>query len=136
MTTAPNSLSIFFCILGLGLFACVVMLARAIQIVPENIRLSVFRFGRYIGDKGPGLVLLLPFGIDFAVRFDVSDQMQRARGQQQMWGVIGETQTPVHTDGHVGISGQIWSAVSHEPLPAGTKVRVVKVVLEVERVVS
>jgi regulator of protease activity HflC (stomatin/prohibitin superfamily) len=133
MTTTPNSLPVFFGILGLGLFICVVLLARAIQIVPENTRLSVFRFGRYIGDKGPGLVLLMPFGIDFAVRFDVADQFQRAQAQQQMWGVIGETRTPVQADGQVDISGQVWSAVSNEPLPEGTKVRVVKVILEVER---
>lgn len=132
MSTAPNSMLLFFCILGFSLVFFTLVLASAIRIVPENIRLSVFRFGRYIGDKGPGLVMLMPF-IDHAIRVDVNDQMQQAQAQQQVWGAIGETQTPVHTDGHVEISGQVWSAVSHEPLPAGTKVRVVKVVLEVER---
>jgi regulator of protease activity HflC (stomatin/prohibitin superfamily) len=133
MAIAPNSMLVAFCILGLGLFVCMLMLASAIRIVPENLRLSVFRFGRYIGDFGPGLVFLYPFGIDRAIRVDVSDQVQRAQAQQQIWGVIGETQTPVHSDGHVEISGQVWSAISHELLPVGTKVRVVKVILEVER---
>jgi membrane-bound ClpP family serine protease len=55
---------------------------------------------------------------------------------QQMWGVIGETQTPVYADGHVAVSGQVWNAVSLEPLPAGMKVRVVKVILEVERLTT
>ena len=133
MTTTPGPTLIVFCILGLSLFFFMLMLTSAIRIVPENTRLSVFRFGRYIGDRGPGIVLLMPFGIDRAIRVDVSDQVQRAQAQQQMWGAIGETQTPVHTDGHVEISGQVWSAVSNEPLPEGTKVRVVKVILEVER---
>ncbi len=133
MAIPSNSTLIPLCILGFGVFWFMLILASAIRIVPENVRLSVFRFGRYIGDLGPGLVLLYPFGIDRAVRVDVSDQVQRAQAQQQIWGVIGETQTPVHADGHVEISGQVWSAISHESLPAGTKVRVVKVILEVER---
>lgn len=135
MTATPGPTLIVFCILGLSLFFFILMLASAIRIVPENIRLSVFRLGRYIGDRGPGLVLLMPI-VDRAIRVDVSDQMQRAQAQQQMWGAIGETQTPVHTDGHVEISGQVWSAVSREPLSTGTKVRVVKVILEVEQLTT
>lgn len=135
MATASNFMLVFFCIIGLSLIFFTLVLASAIRIVPENTRLSIFRLGRYIGDKGPGLVLLIPF-VDRAVRMDVNDQMQRAQIQQQPWGVNGETQTPVHTDGHVEVSGQVWSAMSHEPLPAGTKVRVVKVILEVERVAA
>ncbi len=135
MATASNSLLFFFCIIGFSLVFFTLVVASAIRIVPENIRLSVFRLGHYIGDKGPGVVFLIPT-IDRAIRVDVSDQMQRAQAQQQLWGVIGETQTPVHVDGHVEVSGQVWSAISHEPLPAGTKVRVVKVILEVERLAA
>ncbi len=121
----------------LGVLACLtlilmILLVSAIRIVPENTRLSIFRLGRYIGDRGPGLVLLLPF-VDRAVRIDVNDQMQRAQAQQQMWGAIGETQTPVQADGRVEVSGQVWNAISCEPIPAGTKIRVVKVLLEVEK---
>ena len=78
MATAPNSLLLFFCILGIGLFVPALLVASAIRIVPENIRLSVFRLGRYIGDKGPGVVFLIPT-IDRAIRVDVSDQVQRAQ---------------------------------------------------------
>ena len=39
----------------------IVFLANAIQIVPEYQRLVVFRLGRLLGAKGPGLVLLIPF---------------------------------------------------------------------------
>jgi regulator of protease activity HflC (stomatin/prohibitin superfamily) len=130
---APGTMYVFFCIVGLGLLCLFLVLASSIRIVPENIRLSVFRFGRYIGDLGPGLIFLMPFGIDRVVRVDVSDQAQRALAQTEIRGVIGETQTPVHTDGHVEVSGQIWSAISRDPLPVGTKVRVVKVILEVEK---
>ena len=135
MVTTPNFMLVFFCIIGFSLVFCMLVLASAIRIVPENVRLAVFRLGHYISDKGPGGVLLIPF-IDHAIRVDVSDQVQRAQAQQQLWGVIGKTQTPVYTDGHAEISGQVWSAISHEPLPVGTKVHVVKVILEVEKLAS
>jgi regulator of protease activity HflC (stomatin/prohibitin superfamily) len=132
MADASNSLLVLSCTLGLGLLFFMLVLASSIRIVPETTRLSIFRLGRYIGDKGPGLVLLLPF-IDRAIRVDVSDQIQRAQAEQQMWGAVGETLTPVHADGQVEVSGQVWNAISHEPIPADTKIRVVKVLLEVEK---
>ena len=45
----------------------------AIRIVAEYQRLVVFRLGRCIGQKGPGLVILLPV-IDRAVRVDLREQ--------------------------------------------------------------
>lgn len=50
-------------------------LANAIKIVPEYQRLVVFRLGRCIGDKGPGLVLLIPF-VDRPVRVDLREQVR------------------------------------------------------------
>jgi regulator of protease activity HflC (stomatin/prohibitin superfamily) len=37
------------------------LLASAIRVVQKDMRLSVYRFGRYLGDKGPGIVVLIPF---------------------------------------------------------------------------
>jgi membrane-bound ClpP family serine protease len=133
MATSPNSFPFLFsCILAFSVFFLFIVIASAIRIVPESARLSIFRLGRYIGDKGPGVVMLIPF-IDRAIRIDVNNQVEHARAMQQMWGVIGKTQTPVHADGHVEVSGQVWNAVSREPIPAGAKIRVVKVLLEVEK---
>ena len=58
-----------------GLFALfvLVLLAMAIRIVPEYQRLVVFRLGRLIGERGPGLVLLIPF-VDRAVRVDLRER--------------------------------------------------------------
>ena len=53
----------FFFVLFLGL----VILANAIRIVREYDRLVVFRLGRLVGERGPGLVLLIPL-VDRAVR--------------------------------------------------------------------
>ena len=134
METTPNSMPLlfFFCVFGFSFLFLFILVAASIRIVPENARLSIFRLGRYAGDRGPGLVMLLPF-IDKAVRIDVNDQLQRAQAMQQMWGVIGEAQTPIQADGQVEVSGQVWNAISREPIPANTKVRVVRVLLEVEK---
>ncbi len=53
-------------LLFIGVLA-IVILASAIRIVREYERLVVFRLGRLVGDRGPGLVLLIPI-IDRAVR--------------------------------------------------------------------
>lgn len=46
-----------------------VLLGLAIRIVPHYQRLVVFRLGRLIGERGPGLVLLIPV-VDRGVRVD------------------------------------------------------------------
>jgi regulator of protease activity HflC (stomatin/prohibitin superfamily) len=42
-------------------FLVLVFLVKAIRIVPEYQRIVVFRLGRLLATKGPGLVLLIPF---------------------------------------------------------------------------
>jgi regulator of protease activity HflC (stomatin/prohibitin superfamily) len=59
-------------VVGLGLF---VFLTNAIKIVPEYQRLVVFRLGRCVGTRGPGLILLIPV-IDRAVRADLREQVR------------------------------------------------------------
>ena len=49
------------------IFLGFVFLANAVRVVREYERLVVFRLGRLIGEKGPGLVLLIPV-IDRAVK--------------------------------------------------------------------
>ncbi len=64
-----------FCIIGALLVLGLVFLLYAIRIVPEYQRLVVFRLGRSIGAKGPGIVLLIP-GIDRAVKVDLREQVR------------------------------------------------------------
>jgi regulator of protease activity HflC (stomatin/prohibitin superfamily) len=49
------------------LFIGVVILANAVRVVREYERLVVFRLGRLIGQRGPGVVLLIPL-VDRAVK--------------------------------------------------------------------
>lgn len=50
----------------------VLFLVNAIRVVPEYQRLVVFRLGRCIGQKGPGLVIIIPL-IDRPVRVDLRE---------------------------------------------------------------
>jgi len=64
-----------FCLFG-GIGLIVLMFFyNAIKIVPEYQRLVVFRLGRCVGDKGPGVVLLIPI-LDRAVRVDLREQVR------------------------------------------------------------
>ncbi len=59
-------------LVGVGGF---VFLTNAIRIVPEYQRLVVFRLGRCVGTRGPGLILLIPI-IDRAVKVDLREQVR------------------------------------------------------------
>ncbi len=52
------------------IFLAVAFLASAIKILREYERAVVFRLGRVIGSKGPGIIILIPF-IDKMVRIDL-----------------------------------------------------------------
>lgn len=62
-----NTLGVLFCFIGSLIFIGFVFLAASIRIVKEGTRLSVYRLGVYIGDKGPGVAFLIPI-IDRAVK--------------------------------------------------------------------
>lgn len=64
-----------FCFVGTVLVIGFIFLANAIRIVPEYQRLVVFRLGRSVGAKGPGIVLLIPV-IDRAVKVDLREQVR------------------------------------------------------------
>ncbi|MCX8061703.1 MAG: SPFH/Band 7/PHB domain protein [Anaerolineales bacterium] len=63
------------CLVGVVVVLVVFFLASAIRIVPEYQRMVVFRLGRCIGSKGPGIVILIPV-IDRAVRVDLREQVR------------------------------------------------------------
>ncbi|HEX2997534.1 MAG TPA: NfeD family protein [Anaerolineales bacterium] len=119
-----------FCVIGICLFVAMIFLVASIRIVREDTRLSVYRLGEYLGDKGPGLVFLIPL-IDRGVLKQLGAVEKTP--STRMVGVIGETRTTVYADGKVFLAGEEWDAVSHSPISAGQRVRVVRMVLEVEK---
>src|SRR5712692_7054088 len=61
---------------ALGLLVIIVLiLLTAIRIVREYERLVVFRLGKSIGARGPGLVLLIPL-VDVPAKVDLREQYQ------------------------------------------------------------
>ncbi|HVP21191.1 MAG TPA: SPFH domain-containing protein [Anaerolineaceae bacterium] len=73
--------SIVILCLGIGiLFIIIIFLAAAIKVVPEYKRVVVFRLGRCLGEKGPGLVLLIPF-VDRPVFVDLREQVREIPAQ-------------------------------------------------------
>jgi regulator of protease activity HflC (stomatin/prohibitin superfamily) len=63
------------CLIGVVVLIAIVFLGSALKIVPEYQRLVVFRLGRCVGAKGPGLIILIPF-VDRAVRVDLREQVR------------------------------------------------------------
>ncbi len=66
----------------IALIAIVVIfiLATSIRIVSEFQRLVVFRLGRCIGERGPGLVMLIPV-VDRPVKVDLREQVREIPAQ-------------------------------------------------------
>lgn len=69
-----------FCFLGVILVVGFVFVANAIRIVPEYQRLVVFRLGRCVGARGPGIVFLIPV-IDRAQKVDLREQVREVPHQ-------------------------------------------------------
>jgi regulator of protease activity HflC (stomatin/prohibitin superfamily) len=63
------ALAVFVVVVIFGL----VLLASIIKVVREYERLVVFRFGRCIGQKGPGIIILIPI-VDRATWVDLREQ--------------------------------------------------------------
>jgi regulator of protease activity HflC (stomatin/prohibitin superfamily) len=63
------------CGVGAVVLVALVLIAQAIRIIQEYERLVVFRLGRCVGQRGPGLVLLIPF-IDRGQKVDLREQIR------------------------------------------------------------
>jgi len=57
-------------VIGVIVLAAVILISMAVKIVPEYQRGVIFRLGRLIGSKGPGLFLIIPFA-DRMVKVDL-----------------------------------------------------------------
>ena len=67
--------TIVICAIAAVVVIALVLVATAIRIVPEYERLIVFRLGRSVGEKGPGLIFLIPF-VDSARKVDLREQVR------------------------------------------------------------
>jgi regulator of protease activity HflC (stomatin/prohibitin superfamily) len=67
--------TILLCIVGAAILIALALLVTAIRIIPEYQRLVVFRLGRCVGARGPGVVFLIPF-VDRGVKVDLREQVR------------------------------------------------------------
>ena len=67
--------TITLCMVGAVVIIIMALLAYSIRIIPEYQRLVVFRLGRCIGEKGPGVVILIPF-VDRGVKADLREAVR------------------------------------------------------------
>lgn len=118
------------CVLAMLLFLSILLTAASIRIVREDTRLTVYRLGRKLGDKGPGIVLLIPL-IDRGEIKKLGEPDNSSPSRKYV-GAVGETLSPVFRDGKVLFSSGEWDAVSQSPIASGRLVRVVRMILEVE----
>jgi regulator of protease activity HflC (stomatin/prohibitin superfamily) len=70
------------CVIGAILVVGAGLVFSAFRVVPQYQRLVVFRFGNCIGQKGPGLQLLYPFGIDRAISVDLREEVREVPHQK------------------------------------------------------
>lgn len=80
-----GNVSPVLCLVGIVILLLFVFISSALKIVPEYQRLVVFRLGRVLGAKGPGLILLIPW-IDRAVRVDLREQVREIPAQTSITG--------------------------------------------------
>ncbi len=66
---------VLLCVVGAVVLIVLAMVAMAVKIIPEYQRLVVFRLGRCVGARGPGVVILIPF-IDKGVKVDLREQVR------------------------------------------------------------
>ncbi len=68
------------CLIGAVIIIALVIISQSIRVVPEYQRLVVFRLGRCVGARGPGLVFLIPI-VDKATRVDLREQVREVPHQ-------------------------------------------------------
>ena len=67
--------TVLLCLVGATILIAVALLISAVRVIPEYQRLVVFRLGRSLGAKGPGVVLLIPI-VDRGVKVDLREQVR------------------------------------------------------------
>lgn len=67
--------TILLCLVGAAILIALALLVSAIRVIPEYQRLVVFRLGRCVGARGPGVVFLIPI-VDRGVKVDLREQVR------------------------------------------------------------
>lgn len=69
-------------LLALPVFILIVLVLTGVRVAQEYQRGVIFRLGRFVGIRGPGLYWIIPFGIERAVQTDLRTKTVQAEQQQ------------------------------------------------------
>jgi regulator of protease activity HflC (stomatin/prohibitin superfamily) len=78
-----GSSTFLICVVGAVILVALAFIASAIKVIPEFQRLVVFRLGRCVGAKGPGIIFLIPI-VDKSVRVDLREQVREIPHQNSI----------------------------------------------------
>jgi membrane-bound serine protease (ClpP class) len=108
-------------ILGIG--GILAMIAGGLMLVEGPIPQLRVRFSTTLGVAVPLAIITIVL-----VRLVyLSHGRKSTVGEEAMAGELGVAKTAVHREGKILVHGEYWNAFSERPIPAGSRVRVVKV---------
>ncbi|MBP1701550.1 MAG: hypothetical protein H6Q38_657 [Chloroflexi bacterium] len=85
--------TLILCLIGGIILVLLGFLFQAIRVVAEYERLVVFRLGRCVGARGPGIIILIPI-VDRAVKVDLREQVREIPHQSS----ISKDNAPISID--------------------------------------
>jgi membrane-bound serine protease (ClpP class) len=112
-------------LLGLGVVPFVYALQRPKREIYLAISIVLFILGSvFVFPRTPGQPVVSPL---LAILGSGSaTSMRPSHDLTELVGQIGEARTRVSDEGSVQVNGELWSARSEKPIPAGSSVRVVR----------
>jgi membrane-bound serine protease (ClpP class) len=95
---------------------------------------SIMLINSPLPELQPSLAIIIPFAIGISLIFLFllflvirAHSRKAATGKEGLLGEVGQAQTDLSPEGKVFVHGEIWNAESSEPIPKGSKVKVVRV---------
>jgi regulator of protease activity HflC (stomatin/prohibitin superfamily) len=73
----------------------IILAASALKVVSESQRLIIYRLGRFLGLKGPGLISVIP-GVDKCTKIGIGDHGKLI---SQDFATVNKVDVPVRVDG-------------------------------------
>ena len=136
-------------LLLLGVLPFLFALRRSGRMVYLGVSIAALVVGSIFLFQGEGLkpavspflaVIVSVLAVDFvwlvAQKTLEADRVRPVHDLKALIDTIGEAKTDIHTEGSVQVAGELWSARSQQPIPVGSKVRVIAregFILDVEK---
>jgi len=111
--------------IGIIIFAVFILIMMAVKIVPEYERGVLFRLGRLVGARGPGLFLIIPF-IDRLVKVDLRVVTMEI-SQTTLRNVLGQSELDELLASREKLNQMLQRIIDEHTDPWGVKVSTVEI---------